>query len=81
MEDILQSILDKLANLQTQFHTSQENHEVRYQNLQQTLEAHQAALESKQKTITHTLNGLFTNLSSQTTSISLNVDSFYQLLP
>jgi len=71
MEDTLQSILDKLATFQTQLHT------VHYQVLQETLEACQAALESKQDTITHTLIGLFTTLSSQTTSISLSVDFAY----
>ena len=46
INDALQSILEKLANLQTKLHTTQEHHEGRYLALQQALETWQATLES-----------------------------------
>ena len=52
MEETLQTIIEKLANLHTQFHTTQE-----------TMDARQMALESKHDTLTNTLTNIFTTLS------------------
>jgi len=52
IEETLQTIIEKLANLHTQFHTTQE-----------TMEACQMALESKHDTLTNTLTSIFTTLS------------------
>jgi len=52
MEETLQTIIEKLVDLHTQFHTTQE-----------TMGARQMALESKHDTLTNTLTSIFTTLS------------------
>lgn len=52
LKETLQSILNKLANLQTQLRTTQEHHEGCYLALHQAMETHQTALELKQDTLT-----------------------------
>jgi len=58
LNETLQSILDKLANLQTYIQNTHEHHENRYSRFHQTLENRQIALETKQESLTHTINTL-----------------------
>jgi len=65
LEETLQTIIDKLATLQTQFNTNKKHYDNRYLVLQQTMETRQIALESKQDTLTNTLTSIFIALFAQ----------------
>jgi len=60
-----QAILDKLANLQDELHTTQENHLA----FQRDLESQLSVWESKHDILTNTLTSLFPTLSSQTITL------------
>ncbi|WVY92185.1 hypothetical protein V8G54_037699 [Vigna mungo] len=69
LNETLQSILDKLANLQIQLNTTLENHDGGYIAFNQALESRQTALETMQNTLNHALTTLLSTLSSHSTTI------------
>ncbi|BAT82067.1 hypothetical protein VIGAN_03201500 [Vigna angularis var. angularis] len=80
LNETLQSILDKLANLQIQLNTTQENHDGGYIVFNQVLESRQTALETMQNILNHALTTLLSILSSHSTTIPLPHDMAFNAL-
>jgi len=56
LEETLQTILDKLAHLQTQIQQTHDHHETRYNALHHTIESRKKDWDSKQEVVNHTLH-------------------------
>jgi len=61
LEETLQTILDKLAHLQTKIQQTHDHHETRYNSLHHTIESRQKDWDSKQEVVNHTLHIILTS--------------------